>query len=471
MRRSARAPRPTAALCLAVLALVLPAALRGQDGAPDADGPPRPTPAELAGYWTGAFVAAGSVQAVSVDMTLVDGALQAVTALPEWPWVEEAPAPVTVGARGKVAFRLTYGLAELWLDAERQALVGEVRDADPPLRLQLSRTLRPPRLPLVEEELRLTTDVTLAGSLVRPAGEGPWPAVVLYNGRGCKGRGVMLARARVLARYGMACLSYDKRGTGDSEGDCNAATIDDLTADALAMYEWLREHPAVDGRVGVLGYSAGAWLVARVWTGASVPPAFCVSMVGPATSVYEQQLTNVLAYCAELGLSPEDSAKAARYVELLYTPGDVAAQWTEMEPLIAHARETGWDGWFEETDVPTRAEDIPTLWARLKSCDPTEDLATITAPFLALYGGADEVVVADIHVPRLRELLGRAGNDQLEVHVLPGARHALWLPGLQRRLPRPGLPDLRYRAAPRIAAGALQHIVDFLERHLDLAGA
>jgi predicted acyl esterase len=61
----------------------------------------------------------------------------------------------------------------------------------------------------------------LAGTLIPPEGEGPFPAVAILHGSGPDTRATYLPDATMLARAGVAALIYDKRGTGESFGDWN----------------------------------------------------------------------------------------------------------------------------------------------------------------------------------------------------------------------------------------------------------
>jgi len=84
-------------------------------------------------------------------------------------------------------------------------------------------------------------NVTLAGTLSFPNGEGPHPAVVLLQGSGESGRDYayrghkfFLVLADHLTRQGIAVLRYDLRGVGKSEGRLSGATLEDLARDAAS---------------------------------------------------------------------------------------------------------------------------------------------------------------------------------------------------------------------------------------------
>jgi len=60
--------------------------------------------------------------------------------------------------------------------------------------------------------------LTLAGRLYRPAGDGPHPIVVLSHGFSALMAMGLADYARVFCEAGLACLAYDHRNFGDSEG-------------------------------------------------------------------------------------------------------------------------------------------------------------------------------------------------------------------------------------------------------------
>jgi pimeloyl-ACP methyl ester carboxylesterase len=66
---------------------------------------------------------------------------------------------------------------------------------------------------------------------------------------------------------GVVVLSYDKRGVGESEGECcpgDTGHFNLLTADAVGAAQALRTLPEIDPvRVGLIGASQAGWIVPR----------------------------------------------------------------------------------------------------------------------------------------------------------------------------------------------------------------
>jgi len=96
----------------------------------------------------------------------------------------------------------------------------------------------------------------IAWSLWVPPGAGPWPAVIVLHGAGSRKEN-HADYARAAVAHGLAALTFDNRGHGETEGPLGDGVIDDLGA----LAAWLAARPEVDGRrIGVRGSSMGGLL-------------------------------------------------------------------------------------------------------------------------------------------------------------------------------------------------------------------
>lgn len=96
--------------------------------------------------------------------------------------------------------------------------------------------------------------VTLASDHYYPAGEGPWPTLLMRQpyGRDIAST-VVYAHPIEFARHGYHVAIQDVRGRGDSEGEFYPFRNEGRDgAEAIA---WLREHAACNGRIGMYGFS------------------------------------------------------------------------------------------------------------------------------------------------------------------------------------------------------------------------
>jgi hypothetical protein len=62
------------------------------------------------------------------------------------------------------------------------------------------------------------------------------------------------------SRRGIAVCRFDFRGCGESQGVMPETTVAQRVADACAVVRTMREHPALNGRVALLGSSLGAYV-------------------------------------------------------------------------------------------------------------------------------------------------------------------------------------------------------------------
>ncbi len=148
-----------------------------------------------------------------------------------------------------------------------------------------------PRVQLYDEqEVTFDNDnVRLAGSLVVPPGPGPFPALVFVHGSGPQTRESYRLAADRFARGGVACLFYDKRGTGDSSGDWRTADFDVLAADALAGVKLLQHEDRIaPDQVGLWGVSQAGWIIPLA-AAESDDVAFIIAVSGATAMPVEEE--------------------------------------------------------------------------------------------------------------------------------------------------------------------------------------
>jgi dipeptidyl aminopeptidase/acylaminoacyl peptidase len=140
-------------------------------------------------------------------------------------------------------------------------------------------------------------DVTLAGTLDIPAGEGPFPAIVTIHGSGEVTRHDFynLNFSYFFVQHGYAVLRYDKRGVGESTGEYQGvgtedgeATLNDLADDALAGVEYLKNHELIDpDMIGLVGHSQAGWIIPLAASKSS-DIAFVIISSGPTISLGQE---------------------------------------------------------------------------------------------------------------------------------------------------------------------------------------
>ena len=245
----------------------------------------------------------------------------------------------------------------------------------------------------VDVSIRAPQGHVLAGTLTRPKGRGPFPAVVLITGLSPSNRNggqppwmPLRDLADALTRRGMAVLRVDDRGVGASTGDRASSTTLDEAADIHTEVAWLRGQSSIDAkRVGLVGYSEGG-LLAPIVASEDSRIAAIVTLDGPGVSGPE-----VARYQTE----------AAVVRDPTIAPGDREAA---IQKLLAD-----------------------TLTVREKSylsLDPLDYARRTRCPALIVHGAND------LHVPprsgeRMAWAMRDGGNRDVTVRLVPGVSHSL----------------------------------------------
>jgi uncharacterized protein len=157
-------------------------------------------------------------------------------------------------------------------------------------------------------------NLSLAGLLFFPPGEGPFPAVVIIHGSGTSQRDNMwyLTLADYLQKNGMLVLLPDKRGSEKSEGNWRTASFEDLATDAIAAVSYLKsQHNVENSKIGVIGMSQGGQ-IAPIAASKCPDINFVVNVVGGALPMHEQFIYEEKNNLREIGFLPLVSNSLAR---------------------------------------------------------------------------------------------------------------------------------------------------------------
>lgn len=253
----------------------------------------------------------------------------------------------------------------------------------------------------------------IAGTLTRPKTPATKnPAVILLAGSNVADRDSVVAGVAImsqlagsLADAGYIVLRYDKRGTGQSGGRGEAATLSDFANDARVALRWLANRKDVDGkRIALVGHSEGA-SVALITAGRDGKVAAVASVAGPGTTgaelVLEQQ-----AHALDMAkAAPEERQQK------------VALQKAIHAAVISG---TGWDL------IPRQYRSADTPWFQsLLLYDPAKALKDVEQPLLVLQGELDQQVPAT-HADRLGALAKKVSKSKsIEVVTVKGVNHLL----------------------------------------------
>jgi pimeloyl-ACP methyl ester carboxylesterase len=267
-------------------------------------------------------------------------------------------------------------------------------------------------------------DVQLAGTLIRPATNGPHPAVILVHASGAEDREYLLPFARFLIRHGIAVLGYDKRGVGASTGDWNKASFDDLAGDVVAAFEYLKSRNDIrDARIGMLGWSQAGWVMPLAASRAK-DLAFLISISGAGVSNAETTIDQARNEMAANGMRPQMIDRVVELMTVQYEylrTGQGWSRYLAMRETIA-ARMGG-----SPPEAFPATQDHPYLQfiRPLILYDPAPTIRRLQLPVLALFSELDNNILAEKNRAAWEAALKAGGHRDYTVRILPKANHLL----------------------------------------------
>ena len=235
---------------------------------------------------------------------------------------------------------------------------------------------------------------SLAGTLTRPptvAGRLRHPGVLLVGGTSPADRDETIAGvpiftqlARALADSGDIVLRYDRRGTGQSGGRTDTATLSDYADDASAAVKWLGGRDDVDKRhIVVIGHTDGAPVALLA---AAANKEIDGVIVIDAASVSGADLILMQQQTLLAGLHLSDAERQAR-IDL------------QKKIQAAVLSGTGWEG-----VPPAMRRQADTPWFKsVLAYDPAKVLPKTRQPLLIVHDNADPAVPAS-EADRLADL-------------------------------------------------------------------
>lgn len=262
-------------------------------------------------------------------------------------------------------------------------------------------------------------DATLRGTLYLPEGGRALGALVVTHTASKPLRGALLYKhlTEMLPPLGIAVLTYDRRGSGQSGGSLEASDYTLLADDAIAAVQMLKADARIDPeRVGIWGLSQGGWL-SLLAAARSSDVRFVVSITAPVVTPDVQMMFRSENSMRINGYSEAeiDQMRATRKAvdDYMYGTGDRAAA----QALVDAAKTEPWfDLLYMSETVGDRAT---SRWRKEIEYDPLPTLDEVKVPALILFGSNDPVVPVATSVARINARL----RPNLTVRVIADADH------------------------------------------------
>jgi hypothetical protein len=287
--------------------------------------------------------------------------------------------------------------------------------------------------------------IQFGGTITRPNGSGPFPAVLLLTGSGQQNRDEELfdhkpfaVIADYLTRKGYLVLRVDDRGVGQTTGDVKNATTKDFTDDAMVGLDYLKSLPETEkSKIGLLGHSEGG-MIAQMVAAQRRDLAFVILLAAPGEKVMDLMVHQNKAILQSAGVPAQtaDSYLAlyrSLITALLLSPSNdqnntalqMVDNWVKKTPAAIVAATTGIkDEKSKETFLHNFSEGINTAWFRyFFRYNPDAYVKKITASVLALNGDKDIQVVAKPNLAALKASLQKSKAKRFDVIEVSGLNH------------------------------------------------
>lgn len=406
----------------------------------------------IEGAWQGILIVEGDSQLVVLDIT-GDTTLNISISMP---WIAQ-----TNIISSKALFKddsLSFRVSQLkfsfkgLVDLEKKSITGwcKVGKSYPltllytkiPTRINRPQTPKEP-YPYSAEEVQFANkkqNISLAGTLTLPKGDGPFPAVVLITGSGPQtrdeellGHKPFLVIADYLTRNGIAVLRYDDRGVGKSTGKFSEATTLDFANDAEAAFNFLIKDKRINTqKIGLMGHSEGG-VIAPIVASRNKKVKFIVLLAGTGVkgkALMSEQYRLILksASIPDSIVEPLVDLNRQAFEVVLTTPNNTQAgvkirEITE-NTIQKLGEETSKKYNLTKSTADQLIMQVLTPWMKeFLRLNPADYLSKVNCPILALNGELDLQVPATQNIPAIKAAVAKNKKGKLKVKTFPKLNH------------------------------------------------
>ena len=281
-------------------------------------------------------------------------------------------------------------------------------ESDEKILLSLERTSGVPVFYEEEEITYKSDDAVISGTLIKPLGPLPHAVIVFVHGSGKMTRETMRSRAYMFVQNGSAALIFDRRGKGSSEGDTSRILpVSVMTDDVIAAVNFLKSRKDVDKeKIGLYGLSQGGWVIPNAASMCS-DVKFIIAVSAPGITPDEQN---------EFVVDNMVNKYVSKFIYKDKWTGESDSTLDNYMKKEADYRETA-------------KKDSPEVVPGFSWFNPIPAWERVSVPVLAIWGGSDEIVPADVSYKNIQDALVKSGNNNFTLKSFEGANHVIKLPG------------------------------------------
>jgi alpha-beta hydrolase superfamily lysophospholipase len=272
------------------------------------------------------------------------------------------------------------------------------------------------------------SDARIAGTLRRPAGPGPFPAILLLAGSNAQPRSGYYSIEDFVAdeflRLGFIVLNFDKRGVGSSTGKAGDNGVELVAA---AAFRFLASRPGVDrNRIGIWGMSQGGIIAPKV---AMLEPGvrFIINVSGSVVDANTEEIERTARMLRADGFREPDVADAVAFQRLKFQYAQTGRGWDEYTASYRRFKDRPW---FPDPYVGPPASRSSTAWKFWRESGairPFEYWRAFREPVLLMYGQYDSIGDPAENAALFVAAMKSAGNDRYTVSILPDTDHSMYV--------------------------------------------
>jgi len=276
----------------------------------------------------------------------------------------------------------------------------------------------------IERQKDYKKNLRLSGSLILPRGEGPFPAVVFAHGSGQETRDASRGLASLFVNNGIACLIFDKRGVGRSEGEHWAASFSDYANDLVAAVQLLKTLPEIKKeKIGLYGHSQGGWVVPLAISKSPGDISFAILSAANCVSPLDQHMYNGRRALTWRGVDSAVIKEVEEFRRNKYAAslGRITKEKFDTEILPA-ARQKDW---LSKHKLTNEELGVDQFFEYNCYYDPLPALEKVKCPVLLIYGEKDNFTDSKLNYTLMLEEFQKNGNSKVTAKIFPDANHAM----------------------------------------------
>ena len=281
----------------------------------------------------------------------------------------------------------------------------------------------------IEEVQAISNGCSLAATLLLPMA-GKHAVVIIVPGSGGLNRddNTPYEEINTFISNGFGLLIYDKQGTGQSGGDWQNASFEQLSDDVLAFVEILKSRNDIDSlRIGAWGFSQGAW-IAPLAASRSNDISFLIMQSGGGVTPAESEINQQVARMQVQKFSDSVINEAIAFMRLQFKAVNDSKQKDSLQVMIPSVKNQPWfkyawgglpkDHWLWK------------WWRPIVDFDPAPVLQKIRIPVLVIFGAEDQLVPKDSIdgiISKITDAFNKGGNNLVTVAKFEGANHDIFV--------------------------------------------